>query len=98
MSEWQPIETAPRDGSRLLLSGRGSYDPFWDTKSPMPFIVATGQWWEYSFEDFEEVGDGSYRKIEKKRGQWRANASFFQPTHWMPLPEPAAITQAEPRP
>ncbi len=71
---WQPMETAPRDGTLVLL-----FDPEvvwidWDAedergnvpKVPKPMYVG---WW---------------------RGCWELahySAFSFRPTHWMPLPE-----------
>lgn len=72
MSEWQPIETAPRDGTRILLftQWRGdeiSPEPFseiqigeWDEGNPAP-----GVWHRRAGWSVEKVGDA---------------------THWMPLP------------
>jgi hypothetical protein len=64
---WQPIETAPKDGTIILAvkagKGHGGYTIiFWD-------------------DDFEWSG---YTAEEEKR------LVKFQPTHWMPLPEPHA--------
>jgi hypothetical protein len=57
---WQPIETAPRDGTEILgaFQVTGPY--------------ASGKWTMtvYIF----------------AAGRWRGDA--FQPSHWMPLPEP----------
>lgn len=79
--EWQPIETAPRDGSSFLVhkntapglpSGRA--DKCWAGNS------AVAAWWA------EENGG---------EGAWICYMSMvqdpelhFEPTHWMPLPEP----------
>lgn len=73
MSEWQPIETAPKDKT-LLLYGRqvgGSKDDLagWDGN-----IVASGYW---------DGIDGSWCVTGST---WRG--PFIGPTHWMPLPEP----------
>lgn len=62
MSEWQDIETAPKDGTRCILfqGGRkvcmGEYVP---------------KQWEWAVEGWKNT-----------------NGNFFNPTHWMPLPEP----------
>jgi hypothetical protein len=58
MSEWQPIETAPKDGTTVIL--------FCD---------------RYASPDVADVG--SY-----EQGQWVMNGSGWEPTHWMPLPNP----------
>lgn len=44
--QWQPIETAPRDGSSVLLLGRGGRhaDGFWEAKA----YAGNGCWvWPY---------------------------------------------------
>lgn len=73
MSEWQPIETAPKDKRILLYRPTapewwmvmgGRYDSDEYAKNPKPYW-STDNW--------------SLGKTEQ-----RQNA----PTHWMPLPEP----------
>lgn len=66
MSEWQPIETAPKgiegkyqSGPRILLADkRGAKIGF-----------------------FSRHKDGV-------RGSWHTPSGVFEPTHWMPLPQP----------
>lgn len=70
--EWQPIETAPKDGSWVLLSG-GSIDYGWDYTADKPLAVV-GQWasfakcWQFAWYD-----GGYYGEYEN-------------PTHWRPIP------------
>lgn len=76
-NEWQPIETAPRDGTFIILCGgkRDNYSPIEQENSPV-----VGRWqkwpnpdsccWVYAFWDSD----------------WRSE--YINPTHWMPLPEP----------
>ena len=88
---WQPIETAPKDGRTILL-GRG---PIEDCEA----ISVPGFWqegWEDSIDDmgcdsgfvdvhFQEFSGGRSFGAEKYR------CAPNQPTHWMPLPAaPAA--------
>ena len=68
MTEWQPIETAPKDGSTILIATH-SYEggvmmAAWASDVPTPAFV-------------DEVGD-----------------SYFDATHWMPLPAPPRETGA----
>lgn len=56
--EWQPIETAPKDGT-FVLAYRPC-DPYFE---PMYFNDGIWHWFD---------GD----------------SPSFQPTHWMPLPDP----------
>jgi len=72
--EWQPIETAPRDGTRVLAfawgASGGPLDAFYgvagwavadpDVNPGIPVEELSLWWWEYR----------------------------IRPTHWMPLPEP----------
>ena len=72
MSEWQPIETAPKDGTSVDLwvvprgfsAGGGRVCDAW---------FFDGQWWVYA-----EDGD------EQNRGKIPNEIV----THWMPPPEP----------
>lgn len=70
--EWQPIETAPKDGSVILTGSyleeySGEYEP-----------IKTGRMeWAQEFARF----DGGWRSTGWYSG-------LLSPTHWMPLPEP----------
>ena len=77
---WQPIETAPRDGTWILLAG-GRVEYGWYAEQP-PLVV--GQYtndgpgglddWQWHFAWY----DGGYY------------GEYIGPTHWQPLPEPPA--------
>lgn len=62
MSEWQPIETAPKEDGCEILG--------WDGNS-----VQVLEWW---------AGGGNPRLACWMDG----HGISFEPTHWMPLPEP----------
>lgn len=78
MSEWRPIETAPKDGTAVLV-----FSPYEDRTDPTNVVVAkykeafsktpnVGGWWEYC----EKLISDVQGEVEPP------------PTHWMPLPEP----------
>ena len=88
MNQWQPIETAPRDGSRLIVFWpRYAYN---NSDTPEPFIgmgffkmnrrikdasaEARGNLIESYFADSDEADDYGLAYPE------------HQATHWMPLP------------
>jgi hypothetical protein len=70
---WQPIETAPKDGTAILL---WPYNP--------------GD--AYGGYALKEVALGYYTPDE----EWfnPEQRCPFEPTHWMPLPEPPEDIQA----
>jgi hypothetical protein len=75
MSDWQPIETAPKadadqDDIWILACRRGS-------KIPM---VTTWSFEEDRWYTFNLGLEGSWRRVEPER--------VWEPTHWMPLPAP----------
>jgi len=76
MSEWQPIETAPKDGAEIIAYGtrRGAYGYTDDVKT------WTGVRWGMVC-DFSHM---AWRET-KPRPQY---CNGFVPTHWMPLPKP----------
>ncbi len=90
MSEWQPIETAPRDGTKIAI---------W---SPKYDHIPIAHWGEQDGEDEDcniTVFFGWH--LEGDRSPCcSCEDSFigltddidegFMPTHWMPLPEPPA--------
>lgn len=89
MNKWQPIETAPKDGTRILAHGRGTDNGIWAADVKMPLMQCVIYWGWHDSEDFEPVGDGTYRKVTKRVLEWRPiGPHFFNPTHWMPLPNP----------
>jgi hypothetical protein len=76
MTEWQPIETAPRDGRDVLLTV-GIVRP------EMYYDCAVARWnkkWQRWLIGDPEAEYKTERQVE--------HDEFGSPTHWMPLPEP----------
>lgn len=80
---WRPIETAPHDGTRVFL---------W-----LPHIEATQHerrietfWMGYYWAN--EYGNGNaYNAVARlKNGYLTTAYESIQPSHWMPVPEPAS--------
>lgn len=69
---WQPIETAPKDGTKIIvLTVHGE--------------IEISEWYVVTTAEYEPAGDGLFRKVETVFSQgWNGN----HPTHWMPLPAP----------
>lgn len=88
-SGWQPIETAPKDGTRIDLwmpSGRRVPNCFWGKP-------------EHSCGEYEGYCDSC-----PDHDGWIDSEDFMsgytdeEPTHWMPLPSSPARSTAEPEP
>lgn len=77
---WQPIETAPKDGTRVLL---------WIEWSDVPVIgeFSHGRWRADTEHYSVSCGAGCY-------GGSVSSDRYMKPTHWRPLPAPPAIDQA----
>lgn len=80
---WQPIETAPKDGTRILIFVPG--DLTWKEES-------TGTIWpSYHAGIHAARFEQEPQKWVMGDEFWSDDAKVFQyeePTHWMPLPEP----------
>lgn len=76
---WQPIETAPKDGTHIFLC-----IPDWDYEQTpkVPTQVVTEGWW-----DPEMYPNGEWRVVTlPSHGCDCCSFSNQEPTHWMPLP------------
>jgi hypothetical protein len=72
MSEWQPIETAPKDGTNIDLWAkrwRSDNDGFFYRRFP---------------ECYWSNGDS----MTNRHANWVHLEEGWYPTHWMPEPEP----------
>lgn len=82
MSDWQPIETAPKDGSWFLIcracDGESSYE--------------VGSYLPLTHPGYEKVEGGLYRKVETVLYEWTGFNNPHLATHWMPLPAPPKVT------
>lgn len=72
MGEWQPIETAPKDASEIILGIAGkngcSFTGYWEDQP--------NYWGEIGFHD----------ECWRQGGFYSEHPS--NPTHWQPLPQP----------
>lgn len=96
MAEWQTIDTAPKDGTWILAYGlaypdyaeRGHWLAHAPNKPRVPYITVV-RWVEGWYDKEIEVGEGLYRKESTLAyAHWNPEPLAFQPTHWIPLPEP----------
>lgn len=74
---WQPIETAPRDGTVILLRGKDGG-------------AAEGSWTIWAGAHKERDKDPNWYEAPEPDMLISALAGFGHkaPTHWAPLPEP----------
>ena len=80
-SNWQPIDTAPKDGSSVLL--------YWPANARYRASTAIGHW-----VDKQEMAYG--KEISRSQFWTRPHPFFYgldpeddpKPSHWMPLPAP----------
>jgi hypothetical protein len=70
--EWKPIETAPKDGTAVLLYFSNSPHQIW-----------IGAWVRHSDPSYPFVWRDPTGSILVR--EWKDDVP---PTHWMPLPEP----------
>jgi hypothetical protein len=80
VSEWQPIETAPKDGTWIL-----AYEEPRDPHSGFAVVA----WWQHQWKRYEPAEGGLYREItEDGYSGWEGCPhSPWRATHWMHLPE-----------
>lgn len=73
---WQPIETAPKDGQKVLLvNGDGAID-----------IGCYVEDWLETSKFVRHAKDGDvFRTVREDFGYW--DTKIYCPTHWMPLPK-----------
>lgn len=80
MSEWKTIDSAPKDGTWVLVTG-GEIEYRWDGDTQPKCVAAQytnflnmkyrdESWWQFAWYD------GGYYGV------------YEAPTHWQPLPEP----------
>ncbi len=74
MSEWQKIETAPKDGTWFVTCRAGEPDSY-----------EVGRYEPWLWDRFVPVGDGLYRVEKEKLYDWRGFNNFPRATHWMTL-------------
>ena len=79
MSEWMPIETAPKDGTQILVARAGEEIGMGAVEIVDWCVMENWHW--------EQVGDDLYRKVKDAPSEfWNGNG--HRATHWLPLPAP----------
>jgi hypothetical protein len=77
MSDWQPIATAPRDGTWFVICVAGE-----------PGSYEAGCFDPLTWTQYVEAENGLYRRVEEQIYDWVGFNNFHRATHWMPLREP----------
>lgn len=101
---WQPIETAPRDGTHILVYYDHDADPYHDPEEQY-HLTKYATWaesgsfmdrkgyciaaWQPAFwESTDEYGSGYHLPAWWFAHQCDDYEYVVNPTHWMPLPSP----------
>lgn len=104
---WQPIESAPKDGSWFLAWQDGEiYHASYDIKGPPRLMWRTHQLWNpqtYRIIDVELDGEATEARVLVSEGpeEFKHQSTFwtlgfdFAPTLWMPIALPAPHTPLE---
>lgn len=71
--DWQPIETAPKDGTPVLTCRAG-------------FLPALSHWGSYAGKDRWGTDPETFMEEDHFMDYWLS--CDYAPTHWMPLPPP----------
>lgn len=89
-SEWQPIETAPRDGTPLLLYLKREPERHYPLRGIVP-NYAIGFWEHRCWKAIEGEDCGS---MGGEFTGWMEDwvGLDLEPTHWLPLPPPPQMT------
>ena len=75
---WQPIETAPKDGTSILISEEGH-----------PYVMqASWEPWDYAHDQSD-----CYWRCGRQGAKGYDDSGSMDPTHWMPLPQPPSPSQ-----
>lgn len=98
-NQWQPIETAPKDGSKFLMFITGmeykknNDDKKYKAKTIQKVLIA-----DYCLKSNCFYGEDNFFGIVKidgfnfkKKGNPLSCIKDIQATHWMPLPKPPVI-------
>lgn len=77
MTEWQPIKTAPRDGTHIIGRGPSVYSDG---------TVTIGEiWWEIDrWSQWETVDAKTKKLVDYEKGHWQGVDII--PEYWMPIP------------
>jgi len=87
MGEWQPIETAPRDGGPIFLWPQGVVAS-WDFGAENWLVINI-----FLNEDHTIAAD--WTKTPALWFELMADIGGVKPTHWMPLPPPPNTGKGE---
>lgn len=84
--QWQPIETAPKDGTSILIFTTGKFwrdgwsdEDGWRHKNEKPHVLEafwSKKWYNH------DIGGWMPANCDEEYGQ------LYEATHWMPMPEP----------
>lgn len=80
MGEWKPIETAPKDGTFILVTGPRYMDEHLPPVAITRWVVSSDEWWEQISATRKELR-------REDTSSWDSACGLY-PTHWQPLPPP----------